>query len=227
MRFRDFVNRGVRGKYFGRVAERYDEREKQEQWIRQDKAFERFFAQASETGGLVDVLDLPCGTGRWLPFLPQRVAYTGVDFSADMVARARGKAGQSLRPRFVVADAFGYLGGDPGRFDLVISTRFLPFFSQRDAQGLVKKLCGVSRGFVVLDVKVRDSPLLREVLDSKRGRQLLRDRWRRLTGKDITQSHRRRSLLRVIGRSGFGLVDVEVIAESSWSRREMWLLARR
>lgn len=63
------------------------------------------------------ILDLGCGPGELLGFLPRSVRYTGVDISAQYIAAARERFGD--RAEFVVGDASGYAAGGR-RFDLVI-----------------------------------------------------------------------------------------------------------
>ena len=68
-----------------------------------------------------NVLDLGCGTGRWLARLLERGASTvvGIDLSAAMLSVARGRAG--IRDRLVLADGL-HLPFQASTFDLVLSS---------------------------------------------------------------------------------------------------------
>lgn len=65
------------------------------------------------------VLDLGCGTGLCAPLVRQRAAHlTGVDLSAEMVAKARQRG---LYDELIVGDLHEVLGDAPQRFDLVLA----------------------------------------------------------------------------------------------------------
>lgn len=77
-------------------------------------------ARVGDVRGL-DALDLGCGTGRHAVWLAQSGAtVTAVDFSAEMLARARSKAGAEA-VRFVEHDLHERLPLGYRQFDLVVS----------------------------------------------------------------------------------------------------------
>jgi SAM-dependent methyltransferase len=63
------------------------------------------------------VLDLGCGTGELLSYLPRGVSYLGIDLDDSYVERARKKFG--LRGEFICADATAY-ESNGSYFDAVI-----------------------------------------------------------------------------------------------------------
>jgi SAM-dependent methyltransferase len=65
------------------------------------------------------ILDIGCGTGDILDFLPA-VDYVGVDLSEDYIRAARERYGD--RGRFICADVIDADLGDEEPFDLVLST---------------------------------------------------------------------------------------------------------
>jgi 2-polyprenyl-3-methyl-5-hydroxy-6-metoxy-1,4-benzoquinol methylase len=73
-------------KYRGRKAATYDEiRRKQQRWHLENEAVERMMANATGT-----VLDVPVGTGRYLPLWHRLgLACAGIDASEEMLALAR------------------------------------------------------------------------------------------------------------------------------------------
>lgn len=76
-------------KYYGDVAKRYDWcRRKQPHWGREIEL-------VSELATEGPVLDVPLGTGRFIPRYRDRgLKFEGLDISADMVAEAKKKHGQ-------------------------------------------------------------------------------------------------------------------------------------
>lgn len=72
------------------------------------------------------VLDLGCGTGRWLArFLEEGAAATGVDSSQAMLDKAREKFGNHPRLRLELRDLEAPLPLEPAAFDLVFSSLVL------------------------------------------------------------------------------------------------------
>ena len=67
------------------------------------------------------VLDVACGTGLNLRYLPDGVEYVGVDVSPAMLARARGRHGGTRGVTFVEMDAGDLAFGDDS-FDAVVSS---------------------------------------------------------------------------------------------------------
>lgn len=63
------------------------------------------------------VLDLGCGTGELLTYLPEGVAYVGVDLDASYIQRAQEKFGN--RGEFICADVTTYQPS-PSSFDAAI-----------------------------------------------------------------------------------------------------------
>lgn len=71
------------------------------------------------TPGLLDVLDLGCGTGLCGPLLrPLARTLAGVDLSPKMLAKARERGGYD---ELVCAELAAYVAGQPQRFDLAIA----------------------------------------------------------------------------------------------------------
>lgn len=101
------------------------------------------------------VLDLPCGTGRLLPFLLSKgFEVTGADSSAYMVANAKEYLlKQNLEVSdvdFAVADAFD-TKFDSDSFDVVICSRLLHHFStSQDRVAVLKELSRVSRIYLIV-----------------------------------------------------------------------------
>lgn len=85
------------------------------------------------------ILDLGCGPGELLEFLPKSVSYVGIDLSEDYIGRARERFGK--RAEFQVGDATS-IDQNLGDFDLVLAFGVLHHLDDDQAQGLFR---GASR----------------------------------------------------------------------------------
>jgi ubiquinone/menaquinone biosynthesis C-methylase UbiE len=89
-----------------------------------------------------NVLDLGCGTGRWLACLLARGASSvvGIDLSRAMLSIARGRS--AIRDRLVLADGL-QLPFQASAFDLVLSSFALNHI--KDLQGLAQELARTTK----------------------------------------------------------------------------------
>ena len=125
---------GVRHGY-DRWAAIYDEDANPLQALEQP----RFQDACGDVVGL-RVLDLGCGTGRHTQWLASRGAtVTAVDFSEEMLAKARCKAAKDA-VRFLVHDLHEPLPFNQGEFDLVVSGLVLEHL--RDLNEFFVKIIG-------------------------------------------------------------------------------------
>ncbi|NLF71048.1 MAG: class I SAM-dependent methyltransferase [Candidatus Anammoximicrobium sp.] len=148
-------------KYFGQTALEYDAKRRQSRsWLTETGAVEDFFRTAAQSGPIRSVLDIPCGTGRWIPFFQdQDIDYTGVDVSQDMIAVARRSVREddARNVRILEQDCFQYLPARQDEFDLVVSTRFLGWWHTETALSLIESLCAASKKFVIIHLRVHNN----------------------------------------------------------------------
>ena len=79
----------------------------------------------------LDVLDAGCGTGLCGPLIAERAkSLTGVDLSAGMLDKARGK---NCYDRLEKAELTTYLQQHPARYDLIVSADTLCYFGSLEA----------------------------------------------------------------------------------------------
>lgn len=81
------------------------------------------------------ILDLGCGPGELLAYLPPGVSYLGVDISKEYIARAREQYG--ARAEFRAGDATAF-DPDADRFDLVLAFGVLHHLDDDQARGLLR-----------------------------------------------------------------------------------------
>jgi ubiquinone/menaquinone biosynthesis C-methylase UbiE len=114
----------------------------------------------------LSVLDVPFGTGRFVPFyLEKEMKVHGVDISQDMICAAEKALGEQFGDCTVqVADATNLPYADRS-FDLVTSFRFLdvilPYGAARRA---LSEFSRVARNYVILELSERKTTVFRSRL---------------------------------------------------------------
>jgi SAM-dependent methyltransferase len=141
-------------RYVGRNAIEYEARRGgTERYEAEQRAFEALYTEARPRS----VLDAPFGTGRFLPFYERdSVAVVGIDLSQDMLAVANRKRGtqQSLVLKVGdILDAATYVGMR-GKFDLVVSVRFLNWLPVQDMQQAVQNFTALEPRHLLLGAQV-------------------------------------------------------------------------
>ncbi len=183
------------------VASRYDA----ERWTagtrrwsnrRKFLAISRALALARRLGGPVrGALDCPCGTGRILPLLSaEQLRVVGSDLSLEMMRQIRRKApdGSPALRGLVRCDAEGLPFRD-GKFDVVLSIRFLFHLPTDVRRRIVREMARVSREWLILDYRHRYT--LKYAL--KRIARLLglsRKDYRRVSRREIADDFRQAGL---------------------------------
>lgn len=142
--------------YYGDNAELYDaERAHTKRWAREQAAVKDYLDRLPK--GL-KILDVPLGTGRYLPFYFERGdSVVGLDSSHAMIDVARRRAGDKADTlETVVGDATN-LPFEDGAFDLVVSTRFLrhilPFSLARKS---LAEMARVTRSHAIIELGCND-----------------------------------------------------------------------
>jgi SAM-dependent methyltransferase len=238
----------IEARYYGDEADRYDELRQHTRTRRdEDAAFERLYATADAMAPIRSVLDVPCGTGRWIAFLHSRdIDYSGVDISRDMLKHA-GRRLQDHPPRtsrLIEESCFDYLPRHPASADLVISTRFINWWDLETAQRLLDMLCAASRRHVILHIRVDENAAqgfisralrypgeIRKTLKSPNGfRGLGKRAWPSRFGGAIGRPrityHRRAAMLERLEANGCRLAERTVLRRHLYGRIEFWLISK-
>lgn len=135
--------------YCGAKATEYDaKRVTQQKWHDENEIVAEMMRGA--TGS---VLDVPVGTGRFLPIYKSlRLVVTGVDASTDMLKEARKKA--SRRDRLFQGDATKMDFAEQREFDTVVCVRLLHLMKQDDALKILGEILRVADKRVILTVQL-------------------------------------------------------------------------
>lgn len=219
---------GISNKYFGEEAQKYDNK-KRRVWQAEIKAFESLLSLVSTNQQRkINVLDMPCGTGRWIPQLDTiTINYTGVDISRDMLNEAKKKAGEiNFQAVFIEKGWLEYLPNREREFDLVICTRFLGYWSKKSVQKIIRLLTSTSKQYVILQVRVNES-LFQGFLENlfvllgglEAARKLKKN------GR-LTMSHLRRTFLSSLEQEHFTIKEKIIVNSKRHSSCEYWLTER-
>jgi 2-polyprenyl-3-methyl-5-hydroxy-6-metoxy-1,4-benzoquinol methylase len=105
------------------------------------------------------ILDVGCGAGYFLYFLDKQgyVNYEGIDISPQQVAHCRAH----VTPRAEVADAFDYLDGKEGSFDMILAHDVLEHVAKDRLAAFTKKLFAALKpgGILIVRVPNMSNPL--------------------------------------------------------------------
>jgi ubiquinone/menaquinone biosynthesis C-methylase UbiE len=143
-------------RYRGAAARDYDAtRRHQTKWKRESECLRVALKGASGT-----VLDIPIGTGRFIPIYRQLgFKYViGMDVSQDMLEEARKHGGATV--------ARGNILDIPmasGLVDWAVCVRLLNLISEDEMKRAVGELCRVARVGVVLSIRLGDQPTRRKM----------------------------------------------------------------
>lgn len=147
-------------KYHGRKAATYDEiRTKQQRWTLENDAVDKLLRKLKPVSS---VLDVPVGTGRFLPLYEVLSVATvfGVDVSEEMLALARQKVTRRMRQNATVELALGdatKLDASDATVDVVVCVRFLDLIDEEAMRKVVTELCRVARRGVILTIRLGDA----------------------------------------------------------------------
>jgi ubiquinone/menaquinone biosynthesis C-methylase UbiE len=104
------------------------------------------------------VLDVPVGTGRFIPLYEEmKLRYTGLDVSEDMLEIARPRV-RSRRGEVFLGDVFDLSDFVRDEYETVVCVRLLHLVSQREAERALAWMCRVAQRRVILTVRLADAP---------------------------------------------------------------------
>jgi len=152
------------GGYYGEGAERYLERRiSKKSWPKEQNTVLNFLSLLPD--GL-SVLDVPFGTGRFVPFyIDKNFQVYGLEKSPDMISTAKEVLGNQFAHCSIdIGDAtmLEYLDAS---FDLVVSFRFLPHIvTFKQAESALKEFSRVTKKYAILQLGQRERGVYRRRL---------------------------------------------------------------
>lgn len=144
--------------YYGTKAKAYeDKRKRQHGWESEQRVVRGLLSTLPDE---LSVLDVPFGTGRFLPYyLEKRMQVTGLDSSEEMISQAREARGaEALAQCHIDVGDARQLPYQDDSFDVVVCFRFLSdIVSFADAKQVLREIARVARSYVILDLGTRAS----------------------------------------------------------------------
>jgi len=137
--------------YDSNVAVSYDaDREGEEHWIRENNFVEEYFRNK----GVITVLDLPVGTGRFIGYYPPDAEIIGVDISEHMIDQARKKVSADSNQRILLSVGDGESLGAiaSGSVDLIVCFRLMHLVPRNKRLGILREFSRILKGELLLQV---------------------------------------------------------------------------
>ena len=152
-------------KYYDKFqSQDYESRRNNSVWKSEIEIFHQIKHRlAAKYDGEINILDVPVGTGRWIPYLDDIACrYVGVDISENMLEQAEEKLKDfpaEVKKRFeLIASSVEELPNNvDGTFELILSTRFLPHFSLSEGRQIMNVFRCYSKGDLIIMVRVADN----------------------------------------------------------------------
>jgi ubiquinone/menaquinone biosynthesis C-methylase UbiE len=148
--------------YYGDTASDYEKRRsKSRRWKLENRAVKAYLDQIPKR---LSVLDVPFGTGRFMPYyFNRRHHVTGMDVSIDMLNAAKLSINSQKFDgcNMLVGDATDIKFIDE-TFDLVVSVRFLQnIIPLGDVRIALREMARVCRGRAILQMEIRKEEVAR------------------------------------------------------------------
>jgi len=225
--------------YDAENAASYEVNRKGSLWLSEDDAFIEFYNTITDEfisvpdgeSKSIRVLDLPVGTGRWIPFLNNNIkSYTGVDVSTYMIEEAKKKiiGHDKFSANFINQEWQEYLPNLKGEFELIISTRFFAHFNESDVEKMIKMFSGSTNRYLITQVRACDNYFkyyLEITLSIIKNPARIFKRWMK-SGR-LTTSHPRSVYLNSLDKANLKIVKSILLQKSTLSSFEYWLVEKR
>lgn len=141
--------------YYDSKAEGYEEkRKKKEWWHREQNEMNRIISNFPNG---MKVLDVPFGTGRFVPYLLEKeMEIYGLEISQDMIEEAAKILGDDLKKCTINIGDATQMPYDDNYFDMVICFRFLQnIISYDQAKIVLKEISRVTKKYAIIEMPIR------------------------------------------------------------------------
>ena len=218
-------------KYYNRKkSEEYESSRNNEIWHNENDIFVQIKNKlANKFNRKIKVLDIPVGTGRWIPYIDDIASeYVGVDISQNMLDQAAMKLKNcphvfQKNAKLVKSSVMQLPVDTKGYYDWIISTRFLPHFSTLEIKNIMKKLKYFAKADLLIMVRVTDKrsnikfEILNLIIKSP-----FRAVKRYLKSGSLTYTKLDSEYNSIIEETGFKIIKKNLVLKEEYSRFEYW-----
>jgi len=227
------VNTKISKYYDKKQAEEYETRRgKTQAWHVESEVFNEIKNRiATKYNNNMDVLDVGAGTGRWMLDLNDVASkYVVTDISENMLVYAKERLNycseEFKKNTQIIASSVEQLPLHVnGKFDLIIMTRFLSFFSITEIKNIMKIIRNYTKGDVVISLRVTDkkknilSEALNLIIKSPIGAIKRYQKSGKLSYAGLDSEYHNAIL-----ESGFCVKKKNVVVKEKYNRYEYWEL---
>ncbi len=147
------VKSGAKGdSYYGKVAANYEKRRTKQGWWAIEQEQMKSLLETLPEG--LSVLDVPFGTGRFVPYYVDRgFTIDGLDASIEMLSAARESLGDNFNKCRVAVGSAMEMDFDDNQFDLLVCTRFLrDIVVAKDAKRALLEFARVTKQYAIIQL---------------------------------------------------------------------------
>jgi ubiquinone/menaquinone biosynthesis C-methylase UbiE len=149
----DMGKSGAKGdSYYGKVAANYEKRRAKQGWWKVEQEEMLSLLETLPEG--LSVLDVPFGTGRFVPYYVDRgFTIHGLDASIEMLSAARKSLGDNFNKCKVSVGSAMEMDFNDNQFDLLVSTRFLrDIIVAKDAKKALSEFARVTKQYAIIQL---------------------------------------------------------------------------
>jgi len=224
------VNIKISKYYNKKKSEIYESSRNNQIWLNENDIFLQIKNKlAIKFNRKIKVLDVPVGTGRWIPYIDDFASeYVGVDISQNMLDQAAIKLKNcpqvfQKNAKLIKSSVMQLPIDTNGYYDWVISTRFLPHFSTLEVKEIMKKLKYFAKADLLIMVRVTDKQsnikfeILNLILKSP-----FRAVKRYLKSGRLTYTKLDSEYNRILKEMNFKIIKKNLVLKEKYSRFEYW-----
>ena len=226
------MNKRLSKYYDSKQAEKYEIQRDKPIWRAETDFFKVLIKKIScKSSGKLNLLDVPVGTGRWIP-LVQKIAtkYVGVDISDSMINQAQKKLKEcpenfNKSSKLINTSIEKLPLSLSEKFEVIIMTKFLPHFSIGEIKNIMNILINYLQGELIISLRVtsKRSNIFFEILELIMKSPIGAIKRYLKCGK-LSYTKIENDYNRVFHETGFIIVSKDLIFSDKYSRYEYWVL---
>lgn len=147
----------IREKYTGEIASEYElRRSGSKKWNNEQDTVELFLHKVTDSQKVGGVLDVPVGTGRFIPLYKKLdLDATGVDVSEDMIAKAQKTANDTNYQISLQEGDILDISTIDSKPDVIINIRLLNWFSLAEVETVLKHCYELESKYVIAGIRTQ------------------------------------------------------------------------